>query len=446
VPVQFSNFSKKRGRAFLHGSDVPEHERYSKRRKLNPRNERVLVNGITDPTQEMAFVTGSAYPFKDLYTNGNARLTGKVQDTVPGLLTDQDKIFDIRRGDPVFTFLSSLRSVGTDHPKVFTSINGFPHGRYGTSDDFDDDIQLIGFSMSQYSFTDHGTDKVPMSVYITSSLTTPNNGKKDLLSADLVAYKIAYFNKKSSDPKYNSVDINWVKSNSGDVKTTRIYPQLTKVTPDYYKDIYRHIYCKLILNTEERDERKSFFPTAARLGSVSTGRTSVQMSQFTPTERLAISKYNDIVSTSLNVIISLIQNGILDGAGQRQIGIITGTRTRQTNMADLINAISQFSGFTKLPRNATDIEKRTKKNVIMSIIEGCFSQYLPTRSKGIWLEKMKVSGIPQNIIKTLEQTASIGQDVMIRGMMNRQRKIIGKVIKGGKRGQPVDIDARVTLM
>lgn len=419
-----------------HGRSLPDGVNYRKvkRRGTEP-NEEPLLHGMMNPVQEQASVTASAWLAKEHYNRSKANVrSGAVDYTFPGRLTDSDKIFDVRAGDSMFAFVNHVRGTGMNHPRVFSAINGMSYHGYSSSEDMDGSIKWLGFAMAPYPFSDIGTDKVAISMQVSTSRSIINTGDTDIIEGDVIAMKMPYFNKTIDGQK--RLDIDWALGHSGHPKTTRLISKVTKVTPKYITDSMRDVFCKLLIETE-KNGRESFYPTSNYLAPFATSRNTKQLSNNTPMERLAISKHNEMTVSGLSLIKVLLENGIID-AGRADESVTVDGKWNSERANKLLVKIAKLIGFAQ--PDGTQINPIDRKKITQQYLFTFYRSFLNDKMKRM-KDFMDVKrGYSNALITTFSIGAQLAQNSQNKVLLNRLDKVIGVVTKGNKKGKVIDGD------
>ncbi len=146
----------------------------------------------------------------------------------------------------MFAFKRDIRNTGSGHIRVFTALNGIPVSDMKRSSDLDEQIVYVGRSMANYSFSDSGTDKVAITIQISTSASVINNGMTNRKEGDVYGYLTPHYDDKTT---FNA---SWVYKNSGHKNTTRILPKMVPITSMFITDTYRDIFYKLYIDSDDQ--------------------------------------------------------------------------------------------------------------------------------------------------------------------------------------------------
>lgn len=445
------NFGMKRRRQEDDPSMVPP----SMRRRtgmstITVPNKNPILHGITNPAQEQVEVTINAFLNRALYNSNSANMNGNMRKVIPGTLTDQDKIFDLRPGDPTFSIKRDLAMTGSDNPRVITAFNGLSHSMYKTSHHMRGQFRFMGFSLTNQSFNSTATSRVPITLQPSVWRTVVNNGDQDLKAGDIVAYTLPYFNKYSDNAIEKHIDMSWVMKNSGHSKTTRIVPKLTKVTPSFITDIQREYFVRLMSNSET-NRMMMYFPTDRFIIPQKNLRSEFLVDDIDPIGKAAIGKYNDIILGSFAVIRTLIEKGILNGVSNmipeplRPGAHIEPNELIQRKNAytSLMDEIAYFTGFCTsdiMKRNEDQDMTMKRKDCVQDILTHYYYPFCNRKTKDVFNMKMRMYGIGPKLQELFRVGCKVGIEFQNATILDRMECVVGVITRGGKTGKTVNGD------
>jgi len=442
----------------------------SKRRKFNKGEERVrsrhptgkysrktIENGMSSPSTKQNISTATAWLDRESYARRKVHSAQFTESTIPGCTSsDGDHIFNIRMGDPLFSFKSSLKSSGNKGANVFAVLNGINHSNFKSSDELDDGMTFIGLANADYNYS-ISTDKVAITVETSGSGSVSHNGHEQLKEGDLVGYFTGFYQKICRNGKWTGgPDMKWVNINSGSNKTNRVLPRLMKITPLMLTEQHRTIFNILYASVDANSQ--TMFPTADKFTALtdSYGRHVKKINKLTNYERYSIAKYNDIMGAAMCIIRTLIDFKVLDAyENNERLSNVTGAVQKKKYKA-LIEQISHLTGFmtttsTKhVIKGFTDDEKesmeRTKKNIIMKCLERYFISFTSTKMKQAEFTHLNQHTVDENLINAFMNSTFNATNEQNLHYLNKATKCIGVVVKGGQPGDHVDIDRKLTFL
>ncbi len=416
-----------------------------------------ITHGIPKETTEQGVIISSVAPHLD---DIRRRKGGSVGTHIPTSFINGDNVYDIKKGDPLFSY---SKNMSTTFPLAFSSLNGISIDRYKTSYELEQALTFLGIAQEPFSFKHGSTTRLKLSNAVCITGTIVNTGTQHLFPGDKVRYTVPYYN--IHDNPSNGVvtkfpDKEWVESVSGSSKTARVSPHLMKVDTESLVRREESSFYKLIANSDiaarDRTSSTKFFPT---LKIISAGRGNVkamaQKMQFDPQSLTALAQYTSIGISAYNVIETLIENNVLqfnmDHA--EETGIQRGAPAGKNlqHMAGLIGLYSshQFKEWKDLDRTKNP---RLMTKILQSIL---FKQYYNFLSPGLKrkIDAERMGGgeargfrFDKMFFRGLKCGSQASLMHIYGQYLSEMKHIVGTIVKGGAPHETVDVDMRSTYI
>jgi hypothetical protein len=420
-----------------------------KRRKVRNvvADSKPLLNGLVNPVQEQAEVTQNAWLNRDMFNRSHSNMAGNLKNIIPGIVTDKDKILDVRVGDPGIAFKADMQRTGVDHVRFFSPLNGIDVSKYENNFDMDQDWSFIGWVMANYAYADPGTNKVASTLQVSVSRSVINTGYGPLKEGDVVALVTPPFDNNSNEVGMK-LDKEWIKMHSGCTETTRVLPKLVKITPMWILDIYRDIFYKLFIHSSDvsrMNSQKSLFPSS-KWTLTSTGRSEYPLRKLRVQERLAVASHNAVCKESLSMIATLVIHGELDGT-RENITIATTNRplpegtSKISQTKKLMDRLAYLVGYTEPGdyKKANFQLKSQRQKVTNDFIKILYYPYMYRKMKAA-LDIMFENTFNEELYH-LFRTSKDAQVIFYDILLTRLDKTIGVITCAGDKSQQVNVDS-----